>query len=114
MKMDIEGGERRAIPSSIEIIEKLDFLAIEIHEGYADELIPFMNNLGFDFKRVNRKSYLCNAFKSALSHPRQVYEIYKLFKQSGEFLGFGKIFSGIEISSSDDLIVGTFTNRKKI
>jgi len=36
MKMDIEGGERRAIPSSIEIIEKLDFLAIEIHEGYAD------------------------------------------------------------------------------
>ena len=38
MKMDIEGGERLAIPSSLEIIENLDFLAIEIHGGYANEL----------------------------------------------------------------------------
>ena len=114
IKMDIEGGERIAIPSSLRIIEKLSFLAIEIHGGYASELIPFMDQLGFDFERVNRRSYLGNAFKSALSHPRQVYEIYRLFKQSGDYPGIRKISSGIEISSSDDLVVGTFVNRKKI
>jgi len=112
MKMDIEGGERLAIPSSLEIIENLDFLAIEIHGGYANELITFMNDWGFEFKRVNRKSYLGNAFKSVLQHPGQVYKIYKLIKNSGEFPGFGKISSGIEISSSDDLVVGTFAKRK--
>jgi hypothetical protein len=69
MKMDIEGSERLAIPSSLEIIKNLDFLAIEIHGGYANELITFINDLGFEFKRVNRKSYLGNAFKSTLSHP---------------------------------------------
>lgn len=114
MKMDIEGGERIAIPSSLRIIEKLSFLAIEIHDGYASELIPFMDQLGFDFERVNRRSYLGNAFKSALSHPRQVYEIYRLIKQSGEYPGIGKISTGIEISSSYDLVVGTFVNRRKI
>ena len=114
MKMDIEGGERIAIPSSLRIIEKLSFLAIEIHDGYASELIPFMDQLGFDSERVNRRSYLGNAFRSALSHPRQVYEIYRLIKQSGEYPGIGKISTGIEISSSDDLVVGTFVNRKKI
>jgi len=112
MKMDIEGGERLAIPSSLEIIKNLDFLAIEIHGGLAAELIPFMDKLGFDFQRVNRRSYLGNAFKSTLSHPGQVYKIYKLIKNSGEFPGFGKISSGIEISSSDNLVVGTFAKRK--
>lgn len=73
-----------------------------------------MGNLGFDFKRVTRRSYLGNAVKAVLSHPRQVNEIYKLFKKSGEYPGIGKISSGIEISSSDDLVVGTFVNRKKI
>jgi FkbM family methyltransferase len=112
MKMDIEGGERLAIPSSLEIIEKLDFFAIEIHDGYSAELIPFMDNLGFDFERIKRRSYLGNVFKAALFHPGQVYKIYKRFKQSGEYPGFAKISSGIEISSSDDLVVGTFIRRQ--
>jgi len=43
-----------------------------------------------------------------------VYKIYKLIKNSGELPGFGKISGGIEISSSEDLVVGTFANRKKI
>ena len=111
IKMDIEGGERRVIQSSLEIIEKLDFLAIEIHGGWAAELIPFMDKLGFDFQKVNRRSYLGNAFKSFLLHPKQVLEIYKLIKQSGEFPGIGRIFNGIEISSSDDLVVGIFVKR---
>ena len=50
-----------------------------------------MGNLGFDFKRVTRRSYLGNAVKAVLSHPRQVNEIYKLFKKSGEYPGIGKI-----------------------
>jgi len=114
MKMDIEGGEHRAIPSNLEIIEKLDFLAIEIHGGWATKLILFMDKLGFDFHRVNRRSYLVNAFKSFLLHPGKVFEIYKLIEQSGEFPVIGKIFSGIEISSSDDIVVGRFVKRKEI
>ena len=114
MKKDIKGGERLAIPTILSIIEKLSFLTIEIHGGYAAELIPFMDQLGFDFEKVNRRPYLGNAFKSALSHQRQVYEIYKLFKQSGEYPGIGKISGGIEISSSDDLVIGTFVYGKKI
>ena len=38
--MDIDGGERSVIPSSIDIIRKIDYLAIEIHDGFSSELLP--------------------------------------------------------------------------
>ena len=63
VKMYIEGGERLVIPSSVDIIRNTDYLAIEIHDGFSSELIPYMQDLGFGFSRIERKEYLLNAFK---------------------------------------------------
>jgi FkbM family methyltransferase len=109
MKMDIEGGERLVIPSSINIIKRLRFLAIEIHDGYSSDLVPLMQNLGFEFRRITRSEYLMSALWKTLSHPFESYQIFRAFKKSGEYPGFRKITNGIDISASNNLMVGLFT-----
>lgn len=108
IKMDIEGGESKVIPSSAEIIKRIDFLAMEIHWGYHNSLIPLMSSLGFAFSRVTRKKYLISGLKTAISHPFATYSIYRTFKETGEFSGFGKIASSFGTPQSDDLVIGTF------
>lgn len=112
VKMDIEGGERSVIPSSIDIIGKIAYLAIEIHDGFASELIPYMQNLGFRFSRIERKEYLFNAVKQLIVHPVDFYRMWKTFMDSGENPGLWKISSGIDISKSKELVVGLFYNSK--
>lgn len=114
MKMDIEGGERLVIPSSLDIIRNIDYLAIEIHDGFSSELIPYMRNLGFEFKRIERNEYLVNAIKKAIAHPVSVYHLWNTFKTTGEYPGLGKISSGIDISISQELVVGLFFKPKAI
>ena len=108
MKMDIEGAEKTVIPSSLDIIRKLNYLAMEIHDSYYRELLPIMTNLGFEFRRIKRSAYLFNAFKSLAMHTKDTYRLYSKFKETGENPGMGKIMGGIEISNSDNLVVGVF------
>ena len=109
IKMDIEGGERLVIPSSISTIKKLSFLAIEIHDRYSSDLVPLMRNLGFEFRRITQSEYLVAALRTALFHSFGSYRLFKAFKKTGEYPGVGKITNGIEISASNDLVVGVFT-----
>lgn len=109
IKMDIEGAERQVIPSSIQIIDQVNFLAMEIHNGYQEDLIPIMRRLGFTFSRMSsRKHYLTKSLKVALTHPLATYSLFKTFRKNGEYPGLKKILNGIEISKSDKLVVGTF------
>lgn len=108
MKIDIEGGERLVIPSSIDIIKNTNYLAIEIHGGFFTELIPYMKDYGFEFRRVERSEYILNAIKKTIVHPIDVYRLWKAFKGTGENPGLGKILSGIDISNSQELVVGIF------
>ena len=108
IKMDIEGGERSVIPSSMDIIRNIDYLAIEIHDGFSGELIPKMKNLGFGFRRIKRYDYLLNAIKSVIVHPVIIYRIWKAFTSTGENPGLRKIVFGIDISMSQELVVGLF------
>ncbi|SIM60796.1 FkbM family methyltransferase [Cuniculiplasma divulgatum] len=108
MKMDIEGAERFVIPLSIDIIKNFDYLAIQIHDGFSSELIPYMSSQGFEFKRVERNEYILNAFKKVVLHPTDAYRLWKAFKSTGENPGLAKISSGIDISKSDELVVGLF------
>ncbi len=112
MKMDIEGAEKTVIPSSLEIIRKLDYLAIEIHDSYQRELLPIMANLGFGFRRIKRSAYLFNAFKSIALHTKDTFRLYNRFTESGENPGMSKIIGGIELSNSDNLVVGVFKKLK--
>ena len=114
IKMDIEGGERLVIPSSLDIIRNIDYLAIEIHDGFSGELIPYMRNYGFDFKRIERNEYLLNAIKKAITHPLSVYRLWNNFAATGENPGLWKISSGIDISRSQEIVVGLFFKHKAI
>ncbi|MEM0134359.1 MAG: hypothetical protein QXU18_03920 [Thermoplasmatales archaeon] len=103
-----------AIPSSIDMLRKLDFLAIEMHSGHHLRLIPFMETKGFKFMRVTRKAVILNALRFGIRHPLQATTVYSLLKQAGEYPGIGKIIKGIEISSSDDLVLGLFSKQKEM
>ena len=113
IKMDIEGAERLVIPSSIDIIRNIDYIAIEIHDGFASELLPYMINHGFMFKRVERNEYILNTIKRAVLQPIDVYRLWKIFKNTGENPGLRKISSGIDISKSNELVVGMFFKPNK-
>jgi FkbM family methyltransferase len=114
MKMDIEGAERLVIPSSIDIIKNIDYLAIEIHDCFSSELIHYMSKQGFWFKRIERKEYILNTIKNAVLQPIDVYRLWKVFKGTGENPGLRKISSGIDISKSNELVVGIFLKQNKI
>lgn len=58
MKMDIEGYERYIIPDNIDIIKSLNYLAMEIHDGYFTELNSKIQKFYFKFNRVNRHQYI--------------------------------------------------------
>ncbi len=68
--MDIEGGEKFVIPSSIELIKNVKFLAMEIHEGYYVSLVPFLKQFGFQFERISKSNYIRNAVIFSIAHPR--------------------------------------------
>ena len=108
MKMDVEGAETSIIPSSIETVTSLDFLPIEMHGCSREKIVTLLNSLGFIFERVSRKRYLMNAMKFSLRHLVQYFHILSAFSGSGEWPGAKKVLGGIEISRSDDLVVGIF------
>ena len=113
MKMDVEGAETSIIPSSIEILKSLDYLAIEMHGGSHGKIVPLLNSLGFIFERVSRKRYIPNAMKFSLRHPVQSIRILSAFSGSGEWPGTKKVLGGIEISRSDNLVVGIFKRMER-
>jgi len=108
MKMDIEGYERKVIPDNIDIIKSLNYLAIEIHDNYFTELNSLMEKYGFKFCRITRNIYIKNSIKRFIQSPISSLKIYKLIKNAGEYPGMKKILNGIEISNSNNLVVGTF------
>ena len=67
-----------------------------------------MINQGFWFKRIEGNEYILNTIKKAVLHPVGVYRLWKAFISKGENPRFGKILSGIDISKSDELVVGLF------
>ena len=89
-------------------MSQVDFLAMEIHNGYHVDLIPLMKSLGFTFDRVTRRQYLTNSLKAALTHPFATYSLFKTFRTTVEYPGSRKILTSIDISKSDQLVVGIF------
>ena len=72
-----------------------------------------MQDLGFGFSRIERKEYLLNVIKLAFFHPIDSYKLWKDFKGTGENPGLRKISTGIDISNSQDLVVGIFFKSSK-
>ncbi|MEM3488986.1 MAG: FkbM family methyltransferase [Nitrososphaerota archaeon] len=111
IKMDIEGAEEKIIQQNTDIFRNIDYPSMEIHNGYKGELIRIMDGLGFRFERITKKRYIQNAIRFTLRHPIKSYALLHLLKQYGEYPGLKKIANGIEIESSDYLVVGTFIKR---
>ena len=97
IKMNIEGSEKVVIPLSIDLIKSVSFPAMEIHEGYHNELIPIMERLGFGSKRITKKSYIKNIFKFTMKIPHNEYTMLHLLKQTTKYPGVSRIIKGINI-----------------
>jgi FkbM family methyltransferase len=112
LKMDIEGGEREVIPDNLALISSCDSVAVEFHGGAHTELIPRVENLGFEFARFRRNVSVPRVAAFVLRHPIQGVRLYRLLKESRPSAGVGKLLHGIDISSSESLVVGVFTKRR--
>ena len=107
IKMDIEGAEVQAIQDLNSILSNVTLIAIEMHgtKKLIDEiLIP----KGFSFSRLRRVNYLSKSFVFLLKHPLSAIVIWRRFRRLPEFPGIRKLFSGIQVASSDDLVVGIY------
>ncbi|MEM3830495.1 MAG: FkbM family methyltransferase, partial [Conexivisphaerales archaeon] len=111
VKMDIEGAEKKVIQQNTDIFRSVYYLSMEIHNWYQSKLIRIMDGAGFRFERITKKRYIQNAIKFTLRHLIKSYALLHLLKQYGEYPGLKKIANGIEIESSDYLVVGTFIKR---
>ena len=111
VKMDIEDAEKNVIPQNITIFRNIRYLSLEIQNGYQNQLIQFMYDLGFVFCRISKRKHLWNALRFTAKNLIKSYDLIKLLKKAGEYPGYKKIMDGIEIEGSDNLVVGTFTNR---
>ena len=109
LKMDVEGAEVDIVPDNIELMRNCEWIAMEFHNGSQRLIAPRIEEMGFRFRRVQRTDYLVRLVALCLSHPIQSYRLYKAVKESPAFHGVAKLTSGLDISNSDELIVGVFT-----
>ncbi len=108
VKIDIEGAELYVLPQAVQILPNVNIISIELHGNSIQKMVTFMKNKGFNFYRINKRTYISNAMKFAMTHPLQAYRLFKIFRRTKDYPGMSKILSGIEISSGSSLAVGQF------
>ncbi|MHB1812540.1 MAG: FkbM family methyltransferase [Thermoplasmataceae archaeon] len=80
VKMDIEGSESKIVPSSINIFSKANVIAMELH-GNQEELIRLLTDKGFKSMPVTKDTMNKNLRTFALSHPVELFKIYRNISQ---------------------------------
>ena len=110
LKIDIEGAEVDLLRGLMDILEKTESIAIELH-GTRKIIDDLLLPMGFNFHRIGRKRYLWKAAMFAIKNPISSLRILKQLKNAGEFPGMKKITNGIEIASSDNLVVGVYKRK---
>ena len=104
IKMDIEGGEADALTLLRDYLAETRSIMIELH-GTKVEVDKILLPLGFKFKRLKRSRYVAAAWVYFLRHPITALHLWILFNSTGENPGFKKLFGGIEIITSEELMV---------
>ena len=112
VKIDIEGAERVVIPDNLDILGQCERVAMELHDGADLVLHPLMEQKGFFFRRISRHEYMLATLKFCIRHPIQSWRVYRAAKRAESFHGVGKLLRGLEIASSDNLIVGEYVRRE--
>ncbi len=108
IKMDIEGAETFALNVLSDFLKSTRIIQIELH-GTKEEVDKILAPFGFNFRRIKRNNYLNAALKFAVLHPVQALKLWKVFKDTKENPGVEKMLKGIEISNSENLMVGIYT-----
>lgn len=107
IKMDIEGAEVEALTALRGLVGKTKRILIEIH-GTKNEVDDILEPLRFTFRRLKRSNYIGAALLYSFKHPIASVRQWKAFRSTGENPGVGKILQGIEITRSDELMVGVY------
>jgi FkbM family methyltransferase len=107
IKMDIEGAEKEAVELLKEYLNGVRSIMIELH-GTKEDVDKILEPLGFKFRRLTKSDYIKKSLAFLIRHPITTLNILRLFNSSGENPGFKKILGGIEITASQELMVGRY------
>lgn len=108
VKIDIEGNERVVVPDNIDILKQCHRVAVELHNGADLVLHPLMADAGFSFRRMAKQDYLAATARFCFWHPIQSVLVYAVARRAQEYHGVRKLFRGLEITNSKELVVGEY------
>ena len=111
LKLDIEGAEAQTLIDLERILSSVLRVAIEMH-GTKERIDEFLIPKGFTFTRLTRRSYLSKLLLFFLRHPLSSIVILRHFREVSGSLGLKRLLSGIEITSSTDLVVGVYLKQR--
>ena len=107
IKIDIEGAEIDAISELKTFLADVRIIMIELH-GTKENIDQLLEPVGFNFRRLTRRQYMASALVFAFRHPVSAIKLWRTFNSTSENPGVRKIFTGIEITHSDELMVGIY------
>jgi FkbM family methyltransferase len=107
IKIDIEGAEIDAISELKNFVANVRSIMIELH-GTKEKVDRLLEPIGFRFRRLTRRRYIISTLFFALRHPVSAIKLWKMFNYTSENPGVMKIFSGIEITEGEKLMVGVY------
>jgi FkbM family methyltransferase len=107
MKLDIEGAESMALELLSDFLDDVRSIAIEIH-GTKFQVDRTLCNRGFSFNRLTPFNYLRSSSKFAILHPISALMLLRLLAMNGERPKLRRMLSGIEITNSEQLMVGVY------
>ena len=107
IKMDIEGGEVSAIRDLKDYLHLVRAIMIELH-GTKKEVDEMLEPLGFRFRRLKRYQYIISTLFFSLRHPIYSMNLWKILNSMEKGRYVKKIFKGLEITNSKELMVGVY------
>lgn len=104
-KIDIEGYEVETLAQLGDFLTEVGRIMIELHVT-KEKIDEELGAIGMRFIRLKRHQYLISSLRFLVLHPTSFLNLYKTFITSSENPKLNKIISGIDITSSEDLIFG--------
>lgn len=110
IKMDIEGFEAMVVPSSLDVLGRARFIAIELH-GDQEMAVQALSKEGFSFSPVDTPLLTSRLVLFAIAHPIVILRIYSRVRHYPPYSPSGllrRAFKGPSIAQRGKLLVGVF------
>jgi FkbM family methyltransferase len=110
VKMDIEGSETEVLSHSFDIIKCVPIISIELHNT-KEAVDKILTPHGFTFMPVTKTYIYKQILKKLVFHTLFLYRCYISMKKKKPDI-INKVAIGLDITKNDNLLVGSYINKK--